>query len=394
MKFIFVNRFYAPDISATSQLLSDAASHLAESRDVHVVTSRLSYEGHDVYSAEEVVDGVCVQRIWSTRFGRGNLAGRACDYLTFYLSVFFRLLALAKKRDVVIAKTDPPMLSIPVSWAASIKGAMLVNWLQDLFPEVATALGMKLPASLAGFVRAVRNTSLTSAEVNIAIGDAMRNRILKEGVNTDRVVVVPNWSDGEAIVPKADSELRREWQLEGKFVVGYSGNFGRAHEYGTLATAIGQLRSEAAIRFLMVGGGVYMDQLRSNALPNCEFKPYQPREKLPDTLTLPDVHLVSLLPELEGLILPSKVYGILAAGRPIINIGDPQGEVGCLVSSHGLGFNVAVGDVGELVRVVQYLAAHPEDVQSKGHAARRLFEEQFGQVRSLRKHGDTLCRLT
>lgn len=391
-KLIFVNRFYYPDVSATSQMLTDAAEYLAAKHDVHVVTSRLPYEGDVHFPPEEVHKGVKIHRIWTTSFGRGNLFGRSFDYLTFYVGVFFRLLVMASKRDLLIAKTDPPMVSIPVSWAASFKGARLVNWLQDLFPEVATALGMNLPSLLVSCLRWLRNVSLHRAVVNLTIGDAMRNRLLKEGVYTDRLVVVPNWSDGDAIVPARSDALRREWQLNDHFVVGYSGNFGRAHEFTTLALGIERLQSEEGIRFLMVGGGIFMEALEAKGFSNCLFKPYQPRERLPQTLTLPDVHLISLQPKLEGLILPSKVYGVLAAGKPIINIGDPQGEVGSLVTESGVGFNVPPGDSDELVRVILHLSSHREDVSRKGQAARALFDERFGQERSLRTLEEVLCQ--
>lgn len=391
MKLIFINRFYAPDVSATSQMLTDGAVFLARTREVHVVTSRLAYEGGNTFPARESLDGVEVHRVWSSRFGRGNLLGRSLDYVTFYLAVFLKLLALTSKGDVLIAKTDPPMLSIPVALAAKLKRAVLVNWLQDLFPEVATALGMKLPVLFVDLLRGLRNWSLTTAAMNIVIGEAMRTRILKEGVYTERVGVVPNWSNGNDIIPKESVNLRREWGLENQFVIAYSGNFGRAHEFDTLVKGIERFEDDNSITFLMVGGGVYMERLRSLGFKNCIFKPYQPRERLPESLTLPDLHLISLLPALEGLILPSKVYGILAAGKPFINIGDPAGEVGSLVAQHQIGFNVPIGDVGELHRVIQVAREHPDEVAEKGLAARRLFDEQFGAERSLRKLEELMC---
>jgi len=256
-RLVFVNRFFYPDHSATSQILSDAAFFLAaRERDVHVVTSRLTYEGKAQLASSEVVRGVTVHRIWTSRFGRDALVGRAFDYLTFYLSVFWVLVRLLERGDTVIAKTDPPLLSIPVGAAAWLRSAKLVNWLQDLFPEVAVELGMQIPAVVVSTLTWLRNRTLLQAEQNVVIGEVMRNRVLKQGVYTHKATVVPNWADGTVVVPrKSINPLRQEWNLEGKFVVGYSGNLGRAHEIETLHGAIKQLSSDSSVIFLFIGGG-------------------------------------------------------------------------------------------------------------------------------------------
>ncbi|MBO6565570.1 MAG: glycosyltransferase family 4 protein [Pseudomonadales bacterium] len=391
-KIFFVNRFYSPDYSATSQLLTDAAEYLAERREVHIVTSRLGYEGTQRFPAHEILNGVVVHRVWTTGFGRSNLIGRAFDYLSFYVSVFFKLLSLIDANSLVVAKTDPPMVSIPVSWAAAIRGAKLANWLQDLFPEVAVSLDYRLPDLLVGLMKYFRNRSLQTAALNIAIGEMMRTRVLKEGVYTDRVVVVPNWSDGNAIVPSESQALRRQWNLTEQFVVGYSGNLGQAHDSMTLLGAIEEL-ADADMTFLFIGGGSKLEAIRDGCYGNCQFQPYQRRDRLPESLTVPDIHLVSLLPELEGLILPSKVYGILAAGRPLINIGNPRGEVGKLVEENNIGFNIEVSDPKELVSLLKSLPKRTDELKSMGITARALFEERFSRDVALRKLEAALCQI-
>ncbi|MBT6585673.1 MAG: glycosyltransferase WbuB, partial [Gammaproteobacteria bacterium] len=186
MKLVFVNRFFYPDVSATSQMLSDAAFYLAgKGHEIHVVTSRLSYEGDARLDAREEVNGVQIHRLWTTSFGRGKMIGRAIDYVSFYFSVFFFLLQILESGDQVVAKTDPPLVSIPVGAAARIRGARHVNWLQDIFPEVAVELGMQIPPVIVSILTWLRNRSLLQADQNIVIGELMRNRILKQGVYTD-----------------------------------------------------------------------------------------------------------------------------------------------------------------------------------------------------------------
>ena len=208
MKIYLVNRFFYPDISATSQMLTDAAHYLAdqENIEVHVVTSRLMYEGRELLAPRESVGKVQVHRIWTTSFGRGGMFGRAADYLSFYFSVFFFLLAHLNPGDLALAKTDPPLVSVPVSWAAWLKGAVLVNWLQDLFPEVAEQLGIKIPTPVLAVIRWFRDRSLFQARVNIVIGEMMRERVLGCGVAADEAVVIPNWA-GDNIRPRTRSAV-------------------------------------------------------------------------------------------------------------------------------------------------------------------------------------------
>ncbi len=392
MKLIFVNRYFYPDVSATSQILTDAAQYLSVDHEVHVVTSRLQYEGGAPYRNHEVRQGVVVHRLWSTSFGRNNLPGRAIDYLSFYLSVVFKLVLLAKADDVLIAKTDPPMLSVPVSWVARLKQARLINWHQDLFPEVAQALGVQAANWFSRPLLALRNSSLRRAKMNIAIGERMRNRIEAQGIESDRVVVVPNWSDGELITPLGKrSALRSEWSLDEVFVVGYSGNFGRAHDFDTLADCIEGLQDNKDIVFLFIGSGFYFDELKARRYSNCIFKPYQPRDRLSATLPLPDIHLISLHPNLEGLIVPSKIYGILAAGRGVINIGDPAGEIGEMASSHGIGVSVSPGNVNGLRQAILELKFSPERRARMGLAARALYDQRYNKQRSLQLLEAALC---
>lgn len=396
LKFIFVNRFYYPDISASSQMLTDAAEFVEAKNKVHVVTSSLAYEGGSKHPARDIIRGVVVHRIWSTNFGRGNLLGRACDYVTFYLSVFVNLLVLVDGRDTVIVKTDPPMVSVPVGLAVKIKGAKLINWLQDLFPEVAVELGMKIPGFIVAMLTWLRNQSLLRADQNIAIGELMRDRILKQGVCPENITVVPNWADGTAVVPRtATNPLRKEWQLDGKFVVGYSGNLGQAHEIETLLGAIQQLSSDPSVVFLFIGGGALLDELKTRlgkeGVSSCLFQPYQPREQLPLSLTLPDVHLVILKPELEGLIVPSKIYGVMSAGKPMLYIGDKEGEVASLVIKHGIGGVVAEGDSGMLVSQILKMKETPESLTAMGNASRRLFDQRYSREMSLSKLEAALC---
>ncbi len=246
-RILFVNRYFFPDHSAASQLLSDLGFYLAgESLQVIVITGRQRYDDPKArLPAREMMRNVRIFRVWSSRFGRGHLLGRAMDYASFYLTAAWRLIVLVKKGDVIIAKTDPPLAGVFAALVARIKGAKLINWIQDMFPEVAQALGVRITKGGVGAVmRGLRNYSLGVASANVVIGERMAMRLEKEGVSAHSIRVIHNWADGESIYPVSAEEnpLCVEWGLQRKFIVGYSGNMGRAHEFETILGAAERFR--------------------------------------------------------------------------------------------------------------------------------------------------------
>ena len=190
--------------------------------------------------------------------------------------------------------------------------------------------------------------------------------------------------------------MRRQWGLDGKFVVGYSGNLGRAHEFETILGAAEQLKDDPRIRFLFIGSGAQAESVRAAAaargLDNLLFQPYQPREMLKFSLGAADAHLVVLRPELEGLIVPSKTYGCLAAGRPVLFVGDPNGEIGREIKSKNAGTACQTGDSSSLARVILQMAEHPAPGETQQHA-RQLFERSYDIGEVLKRFTQSLDSL-
>ena len=403
MRVIFLNRYFYPDHSATSQMLSDLAFFLAGTgREVCVITSGQRYDDATaVLPPHERVDGVVVFRVRSSRFGRDRLPGRAVDYASFYLAAGWQLWRSARAGDIVVAKTDPPLISVPASLVARWRGARLVNWVQDVFPEVAEALGMRaLAGPLAALLRRLRGGTLKRAALNVALSPRMAEALAHAGAPAAGTRVIPNWADKEAIRPvaAADNPLRREWGLEGKFVVCYSGNLGRAHEFDTMLDAAQSLALKAQnIRFLFIGSGAQRRAVEQAAqrrgLANVLFRPYQQRGQLSLSLGIGDVHLVSLRPALEGYIVPSKLYGILAAGRPTVFIGDPQGEIALLLERERIGVSVAQGDADDLAEKLLRLAGDAGLREAMGSRARALLCERYDKGIALRAWQEVLKTL-
>jgi colanic acid biosynthesis glycosyl transferase WcaI len=402
-RLIFLNRYFFPDHSATSQILSDLTFHLAAiGHEVHVIASRQIYDQPDAdLPASEIIKTVTVHRVASTRFGRTALPGRAVDYVSFYRSVRRRLDQIAQPGDIVVAKTDPPLLSVTVAPVIRLRRARLVNWLQDVYPETAIVLGVPLirgPAA-AALVR-IRNHTLRQAAATVVVGELMARRIERLGVAPARIHIIANWCDDQTITPitQPNNPLRDAWQLGGKFVVGYFGNLGRAHDFQTVLAAAEHLRRESRIVFLVIGGGKGFDDLaravkaRGLGSSFC-FQPYQQQEMLRYALGVPDVHWLSLKPELEGLIVPSKFYGIAAAGKPIVMIGDPEGEIGRLVRQHDCGIVVAPGDSVKLTNALKGWSEEPQVLTAMGARSRQMLEKQFTRRRALDDWAQVIANL-
>ncbi|MFZ3014607.1 MAG: glycosyltransferase family 4 protein, partial [Nitrospira sp.] len=340
-------------------------------------------------SAEELIHGVHVHRVPTSRFGRTNLWGRAADYLTFYLGATVRLLRLVGQGDIVVAKTDPPMMSVPASWAVKLKRGVLVNWVQDLFPEVATSMDVYGLRFAAPMLKRLRNQSLRSGRANVVLGEVMAERLREEGIPSDQITIIENWADGDAIQPvrRHDNPLLHEWGLDGKFVLGYSGNMGRVHEFKTMIDVAERLKVVDEIAFVFIGDGIARRWLESEAagrgLKNVQFYPYQSADRLRWSLSVPDVHFVSLRPTLEGLIVPSKFYGIAAAGRPIIHIGDPDGEIARILDRERCGWSFCIGEVDALAACILRLFRHKIEVVDAGRCARRAFDRKYSREHAL-----------
>jgi lipopolysaccharide/colanic/teichoic acid biosynthesis glycosyltransferase/glycosyltransferase involved in cell wall biosynthesis len=386
-RIAFVNRYFHPDQSATSQILTDLALHLAgEGLDIHVFTSQQRYDQAGAMLPETgFVDGVAIHRLKTTRFGRISIVGRAFDYLTFYTSARRALLAWGRVGDVLVTKTDPPLLGVLGSHVAKQRGMRLVNWLQDLYPEIAAELGVPFTRGVVGrYMLGWRDASLKAAVANVVVGQRMAERVLSRGISPEQVHVIPNWAGDENIRPIAHSAnpLRKAWQLDGHFVVGYSGNLGRGHEFETILAAAELLRHEPLLLFLFISNSPKIAALReavhARGLDDrFRFLPPQDRAKLPYSLGVADVHLISMQASLEGLMVPSKVYGIAAAGRPFIAITARDGEVASLALAHRCGLVVEPGAASTLAENIGLLMSEPDTLADMGRHARAMLDAHF-----------------
>ena len=296
---------------------------------------------------------------------------------------------MVRAGDIVVAKTDPPLISVCVSAVCQLRRAVLINWLQDIFPEVASALQVKglTRGPIYNLLKVVRNWSLKKASANVVLGEFMAEKIDSEISQPEKTKIIPNWVVGENMKPidRGDNFLLQEWKLSDKFIVGYSGNLGRAHDYKTVFNAAARLVDDERVVFLIIGGGagyeLLQEMVKETGLSNVLFKPYQPSARLNFSLSVPDVHIVSLEPGLEGFIVPSKFYGILSVGKPVIFLGDADGELARIVKREALGKSIPVGQPGLLIDAINTVRL-PINISKFGHNARLLYERSYSSQAS------------
>lgn len=390
MKLIFVNRFFHPDQSATSVMLTDLICGLhLDKRERLVITSASSHtSGEDLECRE--FGNVQVIRLPALKKANPSLLGRLLNFLLFYAGVIVVGLRRIKRGDIVICLTDPPLLSVVVQVLTSLKAAHLINWLQDIYPEVATTLGIGSDKNV-GFraMRSLRDRSWKLAHTNVCIGEVMKSRVEESCRSASNLLVIPNWADEDALrpLPVANNPIRREWDMpEESVIIGYSGNLGRAHDVDTMLAAGRRLiaSGEKHLQFLFVGGGIKQAQLPNVAEepeigPHFQIRGYRSRSELQLSLAVADIHWLSLEPELEGLIVPSKVYGVFAVGRPIVFIGDTNGEVARMISAAQCGKSFAKGDVHSLTEYLRELSRDPDLRERLGINARDYCERHLGK---------------
>ena len=388
-RVFFVNRVYWPSTEATAQLLTDLAGGLAaRGWAVHVIAAG------DETAAQP---GVTIHRT-GTPGHHSGLLSRTRSYRRFLAAARERLRHLVQPGDIVVAMTDPPMLGTVVAETMADRGVAVVQWIQDIYPEIAAVHFGRVTGWLLGGLRRRRDRAWAGSAACVTLGADMAQAMTAMGVPASRVSVVPNWAPRELDEPPpatAVAACRERWKAGNRFVVAYSGNLGRVHEFATILEAAEQLQADAGIVFRFIGRGAQWANLlaagQDRGLTNVELQPAVPRAELAGVLGAADAHLVTLHPAYGRLVYPSKLAGILAAGRPAVFVGPSEGDIARLLRAQQCGAAFAPGAAGDLAATLRQWAAEPARARELGRNARRLYEEQFTATGALAQW-DTLLR--
>jgi colanic acid biosynthesis glycosyl transferase WcaI len=380
LRIAFFNRSYWPDMAATGQYLTELAQDLVERHgcEVTVVAGQpltVSAVGPRAIFSRETRNGVHIIRANGTHFRPRRFAGRAANYLSYFSSAALASV-FVQQPDVVVSLTDPPIIGLLALATARRTKAKFAFWCNDIFPEVAVLLeDFQSDLVNAGLDR-INRYLIARADLVVSIGPRMKRRLVEEkGADASRVETIQYWADCDAIVPTPrDNAFARANGLVDKFVVMHSGNVGASQNLDMIVDAADQLRDRSDIVFAIIGDGVRRPALAAAAqargLTNVRFFPYQPKETLDQSFGTADVFVVSLKAGIEGYIVPSKLYGTLAAGRPYIAAVDPSAEPADVAREHRCGLLVNPGDVDAFVGAVTRLKNDPDECAAMGRRAR------------------------
>jgi colanic acid biosynthesis glycosyl transferase WcaI len=377
----FFNRSYWPDLGATGQLLTELAEDLTATHGwaVCVVAGRPLHAAKPAERrwrpvTREHQHGVEVLRVAGTTFAPRRFAGRVANYLTYFVSACLAGL-LSVRAQIVVGLTDPPIIGLTAWLTARCSRAQFVFLCQDVFPEVAVLVEGFQSAMVNRCLDAINRFLLRRADRVVALGETMRDRLIAKGADPAKVVVIHNWADCDAIRPGPKRNAFSEAAgLAEAFVVMHSGNVGLSQNLDVLLDAAGQLRSHRDIVVAIVGDGVKRaaleDRARAEGLDNVRFFPYQQRSALHESLAAADVFVVSLREGLSGYIVPSKIYGILAAGRPYVAAVEEASEVAAITRTHGCGLLASPGKAADLAEKILRLYLDRSLARSLGEKAR------------------------
>lgn len=404
MKILVIQQHFYPEVAATGQLLLDLCEGLVKAGyKVKVITGNPTEIPQEKqkgnFLRKENYKGIEIFRLKNTTFNKYRMAGRVLNYLSFHFLIFFHML-FYERPDLVFVLSTPPFISFSGLMLKVFKRSKVIYNVQDLFPDLAVELGKLKNKQFIEFLKKLSELIVRRVDKVVVVGEYMEKRIreelLRETSTDTHVVTIHNWADGDKIkVLREDEEnnfLKREWRLEGKFVVLYSGNIGYLHEFDTIISTAEYFAKEGPreIVFVFIGEGIkksYIEEkIKEKGLYNILFFPYQSREMLTYSLGLADVSLVTLEKGFEGMVVPSKIYGILASGKPVIAIIGEESEITEIIRRGKCGEIIKIGDFKALSNAIINYYKNPQKCNEEGMNGRKYFEKNFERKIAIKKY--------
>ena len=387
MHILILNEYYPPDTSATAKMASIVAEALAQKHRVTVVAGRPSYDPDERYPysllRRHVRNGVTVECVGSTAFSRHKMGGRVSNYLSYLVLAVPR--ALAIRADVILSMTDPPVAGIAGAFVAWLKRRSFVYNIRDMYPDMALGGGIVGDRGWVRLWEKMHRRALRRARRVIVLGDDMRARILRKGIEPACVVVI---RDG-AMIPEtlADQShpVAQEIRSGFPFVAVHAGNLGFYGAWDTLLQAAKLLEKEN-IGLIFVGEGANRERLQRAAQgsANVRFLPFRPAAEIPLVMAAGDVHIICVRRGLEGVVVPSKLYSVLAAGRPVLAVAAEESDVVQIVRAARCGLAADPDDPASVAAALQMMRDNPRELINMGQRAREA-AKNYARVNELKR---------
>lgn len=396
---LVISQVYVPDPASLGQHMHDAAREMVRrGYRVRVYTSARGYEDPARrYPRREVRDGVEIRRLPISSFGKRSIALRLIGGILFLaqavvLSLWTRGLA------GILISTSPPMAPAAALFIRRVRRVRVTYWAMDINPDQMTAIGQASEKNLAvRILRVMNRCAVRHSQAVVTLDPFMQERLCRAYGTPYRMAVIPPWPHEDHIEPidHFDNPFRRTHGLEKKFVVMYSGNISSVHPVTTILEAARELRDVPELLFLFIGGGLGKQSIEQFAdrerLPNVRTMPYQPLDQLRYSLSAADVHLVSIGPRMVGIVHPCKVYGAMAAGRPVLLLGPRESHVGHILDRHAIGWQVDHGNVDEAAALLRSIVNLPlKQWLEMGHRAKAAIDQEYSSKRLLNRFCDVL----
>jgi colanic acid biosynthesis glycosyl transferase WcaI len=372
VRILLLNLYYPPDTSATAKIAEEVVRVLAAEHEITILCGRPSYDPAERRPwrlwQRERVECAEVIRVGSTDYPRFAMKRRVLNYLTYVaLSVPF---ALAVPSDLVLAMTDPPFEGIVGAFVALLKGKPYVYNIRDMYPDMAVGGEIVAPGMLARIWEKLHRWALRRATRIVVLGNDMRARIVAKGIDISRIAIVRDGADLKSPVTEIDPEVVNAIRGDFRFVLLHAGNIGFYGAWNTLIGAAAKV-AEDGIGLVFVGDGAQRAQLQAAArsLRNVRFLPFFPANKIPSVLAAADAHIITIKRGLEGVVVPSKMYGILAAGKPILAVSAKETDAASLTAEIGCGISADPDDPEEVAAQMKTLASDMMRCKAMGAAA-------------------------
>jgi colanic acid biosynthesis glycosyl transferase WcaI len=373
MHILLLNEYYPPDTSATARMAAQVAERLAQRHDVTVVAGRPSYDPEEFYPFaplhRTIRNHVAVECVGSTVYPRHHMRRRVSNYLSYLGLAVPRALALGP--DVILAMTDPPVAGIAGAFIARLAGRPFIYNIRDLYPDMALGGAIVRRSAWIDRWESLHRRALKQAARVIVLGDDMRERILAKGVSPANVVVVRDGTSASGRLPEVSDPVVQEIRCGFPFVILHAGNLGFYGAWETILKAAKILDNEnTAIVF--VGDGANRAELEKSAMNarNVKFLPFRPVDQVPHVMMAGDLHIITVKRGLEGVVVPSKLYSTLAAGRPVLAIAAAESDAARIVTASGCGIAADPDDPMAVAAAIRELRSDPDRLAEMGRRAR------------------------